>query len=117
MAKRHDCLNTVIKLYRFFTFSLPDFDFDVGKAGIEEKQKVESRKQKWEGRQAEGGVAWHFLALFGTIWHDLAPRFRARPGSGFNAKAQRHSAAWPQPLSSVERRKSRARPSPRPHTH
>jgi hypothetical protein len=47
MAKRHECLNPVIKLYRFFTVSLPDFDFDVGKAGIEEKQKMESRKLKW----------------------------------------------------------------------
>jgi hypothetical protein len=87
------CHKTLPFLYLFFTH----FDFDVGKAGIEEKQKVESRKQKWEGRQAEGGVAWHFLALFGTIWHDLAPRFRARRETGWGEKQKvEHGTTGPQ---------------------
>jgi hypothetical protein len=68
MVDWHRCWNLVIKLYRFFTFSLPILILLL-------------IKQESAWRVARIGVFWRVLARIGV-------GFGRAPGSGFNAKAQ-----------------------------
>ena len=79
MAGCHKRLNIITGLYLFFTVSLPDFDFAIGKAGTWQSKGDGRESQAVKRRSGvRSPMSWHDLSLFVAIWHPLF----ARAGKG-----------------------------------